>query len=71
MDDEDYVARGTEFGVVMGGGMEFPGESYTVSIEARGSVSGTPAYEDIERTVVTREVDAQNMTASLVIGVWF
>jgi hypothetical protein len=71
VDDEDYTPRGTEFGVVMGGGMEFPGEKYTLSIEARGSVGGTPAYEDVETGTLTREVDAQNMTASLVLGIGF
>ncbi len=71
VDDEDFTVGGTEFGVVVGGGLEFPGEKYTVSIEARGSVGGTPAYEDIEMGTLTREIDAQNMTASLVVGVGF
>jgi hypothetical protein len=71
IDDEDFTVRSTEFGVVMGGGMEFPGEKYTISVEARGSVGGTPAYEDIEMGALTREIDAQNMTASLAVGVGF
>jgi hypothetical protein len=71
VDEDDFTVQSTQFGVVLGGGMEFPVDKYVISIEARGSVGATPAYEDIEVGSGTREVDAQHMCASLVVGVCF
>jgi hypothetical protein len=71
VDEDDFTVRSTQFGVVLGGGMEFPVDKYVVSIEGRGSIGLTPAYEDIEFDSATMEVDAQNMSASLVVGVGF
>lgn len=71
VDEEDFTVQSTQFGVVLGGGMEFPVDKYIISIEARGSIGVTPAYEDIEVGTGTLEVDAQHMSASLVAGVCF
>jgi hypothetical protein len=71
VDEEDFTVQSTQFGVVLGGGMEFPIDKYVLSIEARGSIGVTPAYEDIEVGTGTLEVDAQHMSASLVAGVCF
>jgi hypothetical protein len=71
VDTEDYTAKGVEFGAVVGGGVTFPVENYMMSIEARGSIAGTPAYEDFDTSSGSKEWDAQNVTASLVVGVSF
>jgi hypothetical protein len=71
VDEEDFVAKGTGFGAVLGGGLEIPGQNYTLSIEVRGSIGATPAYDEFDTAFGAKEWDAQNMTGSLVIGVGF
>ena len=70
-DEEDFTVQSTQFGVVLGGGMEIPVDKYVISVEARGSIGASPAYEDIEVSSGTYEVDAQHMSASLVVGLCF
>jgi hypothetical protein len=72
VDADAFEVKGTEFLFMLGGGLEFPGPSYTVFIEARGSGGFTPSYENVDiGGGVTREVDVSSETASLVVGVSF
>jgi hypothetical protein len=64
--------KSTEFGFVLGGGVEFPGQQYTVFVEVRGDGGLTQIYDSVDLGGgVTQEWDVKSESASLLVGVSF
>lgn len=64
--------KSTEFGLILGAGVEFPGQKYTVFVEARGGGGLTQVYESVDLGGgITEEWDVKSQSACLLIGVSF